>query len=278
MSSQSPSPEVVIQLESISLKYRLAQQKATAFKEYFIHWVNGSLEYKELWAVQDVSLSIQKGEVVGLVGRNGAGKSTLSKVISGVLPATEGKRTVNGLISPILELGTGFDPELTGEENIFLNALLRGHRRVEIEERLDQIIQFSGLGEFINSPVRNYSTGMLARLGFSVATAWQPDVLVLDEVLAVGDAQFLNQCHERIHRFCNDGTTVLIVSHSMSEVFSHCSRCIWLDQGKIQADGEPSHVLRLYAEACGDQKTLDMLDHHAAAAKESAPRPSKRSS
>lgn len=260
------SQDVVIRLEGIALRYRLAQQKATALKEYFIHWINGSLEYTELWALQDVNLEIHRGEVVGVVGRNGAGKSTMSKVISGVLPPTRGTCTVNGLVSPILELGTGFDPELTGFENIFLNALLRGHRQSDIEERLDSIIAFSGLEKFIHSPVRNYSTGMMARLGFSVATAWKPDVLVLDEVLAVGDARFLVQCHERIHNFCNDGTTVLIVSHSPSEILNHCTRCIWMDTGKVQADGPPPEVLRLYAEASEDEATLAMLESHQGAA------------
>ena len=255
------SADTVIQLKDIALRYRLAEQKATALKEYFIHWVNGSLAYKELWALKGVDLEVRRGEVLGIIGRNGAGKSTLSKIISGVLPATRGTCTVNGLVSPILELGTGFDPELTGHENIFLNALLRGHRQSEIEERLDSIIEFSGLEEFINSPVRNYSTGMMARLGFSVATAWQPDVLVLDEVLAVGDARFLNQCHDRIHRFCNDGTTVLIVSHSPSEILNHCTRTIWLDGGLMQADGPTPEVLRAYAEASQDTSTLEMLDH-----------------
>ncbi len=253
------SSQPVIELESIGLKYRLAEQRTTAVKEYFIHWVRGSLAYRELWAVRDVDLKIQRGEVVGIVGRNGAGKSTLSKVISGVLPPTLGRRTVRGLISPILELGTGFDPELTGHENIYLNALLRGHRHREVEERRDQIVEFSGLGDFIHSPVRNYSTGMMARLGFAVATAWQPDVLVLDEVLAVGDAQFLSRCHERIHKFCNDGTTVLIVSHSPSEILSHCTRCIWMDGGKIQADGTAHEVLTAYAESSDDEPTLAML-------------------
>lgn len=258
--------DTVIKLESVSLKYRLAEQKATALKEYFIHWVNGSLAYKELWALQEVDLEVRRGEVLGVVGRNGAGKSTLSKVISGVLPATRGTCTVNGLVSPILELGTGFDPELTGHENIFLNALLRGHRQGDIEAKLEDIIEFSGLRDFINSPVRNYSTGMMARLGFSVATAWQPDVLVLDEVLAVGDARFLNRCHERINRFCSDGTTVLIVSHSPSEILNHCTRCLWMDGGRIQAQGTPAEVLRLYAVASDDETTLTMLDAHQGAA------------
>ena len=253
------SSKPVIHLEAVGLKYRLAQQRATALKEYLIHWVHGSLAYQELWALKDVHLKVQRGEVLGIVGRNGAGKSTLSKVISGVLPPTLGRRTVAGLISPILELGTGFDPELTGHENIFLNALLRGHRHKDVEERLEGIIEFSGLQDFIHSPVRNYSTGMMARLGFSVATAWKPDVLVLDEVLAVGDARFLTRCHERIHSFCNDGTTVLIVSHSPSEILNHCTRCLWLDKGTIQADGSPRDVLTAYAHASSDTATLDML-------------------
>ena len=232
-------PEPIIELEGVSLRYRLARQKLPSFKEFIIHAATGGLSYSDLWALQDIDLAVERGEVLGIVGRNGAGKSTLSKVISGVLTPTRGCVVVRGRVSPVLELGTGFDPELTGVENVYLNALLRGQRRSEIDARLDDILTFSGLGDFVHSPVRNYSTGMVARLGFSVATAWTPDVLVLDEVLSVGDASFLGRCHQRIRELCGGGTTVLIVSHSPVEILTHCSRAIWIERGEIQRRGSP---------------------------------------
>jgi ABC-2 type transport system ATP-binding protein len=246
----------VIRLQQVSLRYRLAQQRVPSFKDYLIHALRGALTYRDLWALRDIDLSIGPGEVVGVIGRNGAGKSTLSKVISGVLKPTRGTIQVKGRVSPILELGTGLDPELTGLENIYLMALFRGHSRADVTARAESIADFSGLGEFIYSPVRNYSTGMTARLGFAIASAWIPEVLVLDEVLSVGDATFLNRCHQRLEEFRAAGTTVLLVSHSSMEILNHCTRCIWLDQGTLRADGSPREVVTLYAEYSGDSETL----------------------
>jgi len=199
------------------------------------------------------------------VGRNGAGKSTLLKVISRVLKPTGGRISVLGTLSPILELGTGFDPELTGFENIYLNALLLGRSRREVAGKVEDIIDFSGLGDFVRSPIRNYSSGMLARLGFSVATAWVPDILILDEVLAVGDASFTGKCEERIRRFHDAGTTVLMVSHSAEAVRKNCSRCIWLDAGRLIADGATEDVLKQYAGhgTDPDQRPAGHLTHSA---------------
>jgi ABC-type polysaccharide/polyol phosphate transport system ATPase subunit len=244
--------EPVIEIEGLSLCYRLAKQRVGSFKEYFIHLVRGSLSYQDLWALKDIDLTIERGEVVGIVGRNGAGKSTLSKVISGILLPTRGTLKVRGKISPILELGTGFDWELTGFENVYLNALLRGHRRREVDEKFDDIVEFSGVRRFIHSPVRNYSTGMMARLGFSIATAWVPEVLVLDEVLAVGDVRFLGRCHQRLRELRAAGTTILIVSHSPSEIIENCSRCLWLDEGLLKADGDPKGILGHYVDELQD--------------------------
>ncbi|MEM1206444.1 MAG: ABC transporter ATP-binding protein [Acidobacteriota bacterium] len=257
---QTQGEEEVVSLDGLSLCYRLAQQRVFSFKEYLINMIRGSLTYNDLWALQDIDLKVCRSEVLGVIGRNGAGKSTLLKVISGVLKPTSGQRRVAGKISPILELGTGFDFELTGLENIYLNALLRGHSRVEVHGKVDEIIEFSGLGDFIHSPVRNYSTGMMARLGFSVATAWVPEVLVLDEVLSVGDARFLKRCHQRLEAFREAGTTIFIVSHNPLEILHHCSRCLWLDGGQIQADGTPQEVVRAYAVSAGDDETVAMLD------------------
>jgi ABC-2 type transport system ATP-binding protein len=236
-----------IQLEEVSLCYRLAKQRIPSLKEYAIHWMRGALSYEKLWALRDISLTIRQGERVGIVGRNGAGKSTMLKVISRVLKPSAGTAEIRGRLSPILELGTGFDHELTGYENIYLNALLLGRQRKEIDEKIEAIVDFSGLGDFIRTPIRNYSSGMIARLGFSVATAWLPDVLVLDEVLAVGDASFTDRCQQRLNEFHDAGTTVLMVSHNAQAVRESCSRCIWLDAGRLRADGPTEEVLRQYS-------------------------------
>jgi ABC-2 type transport system ATP-binding protein len=245
----------VIELQDVSLCYRLAKQRIPSFKEYALHWMRGALTYEKLWALRDLNLRVEPGESLGIVGRNGAGKSTLLKVISRVLPPSAGRVTVHGRVAPILELGTGFDYELTGQENIFLNALLLGHSRKEIQERFDAIHEFSGLGDFIRSPIRNYSSGMLARLAFSVLTAWTPEVLVLDESLAVGDVHFVKKCEERIDQLRAQGTTLLLVSHLADAVRAHCRRCVWLDGGRIRADGRPDEILALYE---GGEATVEV--------------------
>lgn len=238
--------EPSIRLQDVSLRYRLAKQRLPSIKEFAIHWMRGALVYEDLWALRDVSFEVRQGETVGIVGRNGAGKSTLLKVISRVLKPSRGRVEVRGRIAPILELGTGFDHELTGLENIYLNALLLGRTRREIEEKLEEIVDFSGLGDFIRSPIRNYSSGMLARLGFSIATAWLPEILILDEVLAVGDAAFTERCEAKMRSFHEAGITILVVSHSDRVVRDTCSRCIWLDAGRLRADGGTAEVLDLY--------------------------------
>lgn len=238
--------EPVIRLDHVGLRYRLAKQRIPSLKEYAIHWMKGALDYEKLWALQDVSATIQRGESVGIVGRNGAGKSTLLKVVSGVLKPHRGTVVVDGRVAPILELGMGFDFELTGMENIYLNGLLLGRKKKEVEEKVDDIVEFSGLGEFIQSPIRNYSSGMQARLGFSIATAWIPDVLILDEVLAVGDARFLQRCEHRLRRFHEAGTTLLMVSHQAEGLQKNTERCLWLDHGRLRADGPTDEVLDQY--------------------------------
>ncbi|MFL6194026.1 MAG: ABC transporter ATP-binding protein [Thermoanaerobaculia bacterium] len=245
--------DVSIRLQEVSLCYRLAKQRVPSLKEYFIHFVRGSLSYEKLWALRDIELTVRRGETLGIIGRNGAGKSTLLKVISRVLKPTRGVARMQGRIAPILELGSGFDYELTGQENVFLNALLLGHTKREVEERMDEIIDFSGLGDFIRSPLRNYSSGMQARLGFAIATAWIPDLLILDEVLAVGDATFTGKCEERIQRFHDAGSTVLLVSHNVNAIIKNCTRCIWLDDGMVKADGGSREVVRMYLHEHGTE-------------------------
>jgi ABC-type polysaccharide/polyol phosphate transport system ATPase subunit len=242
-------PRPVIELQDVSLCYRLAKQRIPSFKEYALHWMRGALTYEQLWALRDVTLRVDRGESVGIVGRNGAGKSTLLKVISRVITPSEGRAIVRGRVSPILELGSGFDFELTGQENIYLNALLLGHSRREIDERFDGIVAFSGLADFIRSPIRNYSSGMLARLAFSILTAWKPDVLVLDEFLSVGDLHFVKKCQEWLDQVHAAGTTLLLVSHAPEAIQQNCRRCVWLDGGRIRADGRPDEVLALYAQS-----------------------------
>jgi ABC-2 type transport system ATP-binding protein/lipopolysaccharide transport system ATP-binding protein len=239
-------PESTISIDSVSLSYRLAKQRIPSFKDYAIHWLKGALTYESFWALTDVSFEIARGESVGIVGRNGAGKSSLLKIIAGVLPPTKGKVRVAERIAPILELGTGFDFELTGRENIHLNALLLGWSRREIAEREEAIVEFAELGQFIDAPLRAYSTGMFARLGFAIATAWHPDILILDEVFAAGDAAFTLKCEERIREFRKAGVTILLVSHAAYLVTETCDRCLWLDKGKLRADGPSVDVVRQY--------------------------------
>jgi ABC-2 type transport system ATP-binding protein/lipopolysaccharide transport system ATP-binding protein len=236
----------VVELSGVSLCYRLGKQRIPSIKEYAIHWMKGHLSYEKLWALRDLDLSIERGEMVGLVGRNGAGKSTLLKVICGVLKPTRGESVTRGRVAPILELGMGFDGELTGIENVYLNALLLGRSRAEIAQRLEWIVTCSGLGDFMRSPIRSYSTGMLARLGFSIATAWVPDLLVLDEVLAVGDARFVHRCTERIEELKQQGTTLLMVSHAAESIRENCDRCVWMERGAIEEDGPAGEVLEHY--------------------------------
>ena len=240
------SNEIALRIAGMSLCYRLAKQRVPSFKDYAIHWMKGALRYEKFWALQEIDFEVRRGESVGIVGMNGAGKSSLLKIIAGVLDPTVGTVEARGRVSPILELGTGFDPELTGRENIFLNGLLLGRTRREIRDREEAIIEFSELGDFIDSPIRTYSSGMTGRLGFSIATAWHPGILILDEVFAAGDAAFTRKCEQRIKAFHEAGVTALIVSHSADQILNNCSRCIWLDHGRLLADGEPAPVLEKY--------------------------------
>jgi len=242
-----PAATDLIRLDGVSMKYRLARQRQPSLKEYALHWVRGALVYEDLWALSDVSLRIGSGESIGIIGRNGAGKSTLLKVISRVLAPTGGHVDVRGRVVPVLDLGAGLDPELSGLENIYLNAMFLGRTRAEVAAACDGIVAASGLGDFIESPLRNYSAGMSARLAFSVATAWVPDVLILDEVLAVGDAGFVARCQQRLQEFRDRGATVLLVSHASQEIEASCRRVIWIDGGRVRADGPTGEVMGEYA-------------------------------
>ena len=208
--------------------------------------VQGKIKHKSFWALRHIDLEVKHGEIFGVLGRNGAGKSTLLKVISRVLTPVEGRVWTKGNISPLLQLGAGFHPELTGRENVYLNATLLGHSRKEVDKKLEEIINFAAIGNFIEAPLRTYSSGMQARLGFSVASAWQPDILILDEVLSVGDLGFQNKCFKRMAKFRDSGATVLMVSHSIERVRELCTRALWLDHGEIKLLGQADEVCDAY--------------------------------
>lgn len=239
----------VIVLDNVSVRYRAREEAIGTFKEYAIQVLKRNVRFREFSALNDINLDVQQGEILGIIGRNGAGKSTLLKVISRVLIPTEGRVRIRGRVSPLLELGAGFHPELTGRENIFLNGTLLGHTRREVESRLPEIIEFAELGAFIDSPLRTYSSGMVARLGFSVSTTWKPDILILDEILSVGDEAFRHKCQLRLEKYRDEGTTTLLVTHDSGTVQSLCSRAVWLDHGQIKAMGHSREVVELYHQA-----------------------------
>ena len=236
-------------LQDVSVHYRIPSEAIQTFKEYMIKLVKREIEHESFSALKDINLNVKRGEIFGIIGRNGAGKSTLMKVISKVLIPSEGRVWIKGNISPLLQLGAGFHPELTGRENIYLNATLLGHSHNEIEDKLEEIIAFAELGNFIEAPLRTYSSGMQSRLGFAVATAWQPDILILDEVLSVGDVAFQEKCIKRMINFRDSGATVLMVSHSIGQIRDVCQRAMWLDHGKIQKLGNAEEVCDNYQKA-----------------------------
>ena len=240
------SNDFVIELKAVSLKFKLQREKTPSLKEFIIKFLTRKVSYVDFYALKDINLKVKRGESVGIIGRNGAGKTTLLRVIAGIYKPTSGKVTVKGRIMPIIELGAGFDMELTGRENIFLNGLLLGMTRKEIEKKYDEIVEFSGLGEFINSPMRTYSSGMKLRLGFSIATAIDPDIILIDEVFAVGDKEFREKCVRRMREMMKKGATLLFVSHDMDAIKENCERVIWLEEGRIKEEGMVKDTLEGY--------------------------------
>ena len=244
----STAPEPVVVLENVSVQYRVPKERIGTFKEYAIRTLQRKIRIENFWALTDISLQVKEGEVFGLVGNNGAGKSTMLKVISKVLKPSKGRVRVYGKIAPLLELGAGFHPELSGRENVFLNGALLGYSREEMEAVFDDIVDFSELGQFINSPIRTYSSGMYARLGFAVATAHMPEILILDEILSVGDEAFQRKCNQRMKNFQQAGATVLMVSHGLDGLETMCDRIAWIDHGKLRKIGVPQDVIAAYRE------------------------------
>ena len=241
--------DTIIEVNDITMRFNLAEEKTDTIKEYFVKLVTGKLHFNEFYALKNVSFEVKRGEAVALIGKNGSGKSTMLKILAGVLYPTQGTVTVNGSIAPLIELGAGFDMELTAKENIYMNGAILGHNRAFMDEHFEEIVEFSELREFINVPLKNYSSGMIARLGFSIATIVRADVLIVDEVLAVGDFRFREKCQKKIAQLLDGGTTLLFVSHSAEQVRALCPKAVWLDHGEMMAFGSTEEVYGMYARA-----------------------------
>lgn len=238
--------KTMIEVQDVTMRFRMNSDKIMSLKEFVTTALRGKLAYSEFTALDHISFTVKKGETLGLIGRNGAGKSTMLKVISGILKPTQGSVVCHGNIVPMLELGSGFDFDLTGRENIFLNGAILGYSEEFLTAKYDEIVAFSELGQFIETPIRNYSSGMLARLAFSIASVVKPEVLIVDEILAVGDAAFQEKSRKRMMELMGGGTTVLFVSHSLEQVREMCRRVVWLEGGQIKMMGRAEDVCDKY--------------------------------
>ena len=243
------SEEYIVDVDHVTIRFNLASEKVDNLKEYVIRLLKHQLMFQEFLAVKDVSLKIRPGEAWGLIGINGSGKSTLLKAISGIMKPYKGTITVRGSISPLIELGAGFDPNMTARENIYLNGAVLVHSKKFMAEHFDEIVEFAGIEKFLDSPIKNFSSGMKARLGFAVATVVKPDVLIVDEVLAVGDVRFRKKCMKRMEELLGGGTTLLFVSHNIEQVKSLCTHALWLDHGDTVMAGPAEEVCNKYMEA-----------------------------
>ena len=239
----------MIKLENISMRFNLGIKKSFSFKEAFIRFFqfkNRKKKNQDFWALKDITFDVLKGEVVGLIGSNGAGKSTMLKIVSGVMKPTTGKITVNGVISPMIELGAGFDPELTARENIYLNGAILGYSKKFLDEKFDDIVEFSELREFLDVPLKNFSSGMTAKLAFSISTIVNPEILIVDEILSVGDIKFQEKSKNKMMELIKGGTTVLYVSHSLQAIRELCTKAIWIEHGKMIMIGDTKEVCDKY--------------------------------
>lgn len=240
--------KIMIDVDHVTIRFNLSSQKVDNLKEYLVKLVKHELMFQEFLAVKDVSFQVHKGEAWGLIGANGSGKSTMLKAISGIMKPYKGTVTVNGSVAPLIELGAGFDPECTARENIYLNGCVLGHSEKFMREHFDEIVEFAEIGQFLDSPIKNFSSGMKARLGFSVATMIKPDILIVDEVLAVGDYKFQQKCMKRMRELLDGGTTLLFVSHNTDQVRNLCDHAVWLDHGVARMQGEVNEVCNAYME------------------------------
>jgi len=248
---------ISIRAEHLTQRFRVIHERPDTVRELFAKFLRKPVKYRDFEAVSDASFTIYKGEMVGVIGRNGSGKSTLLKIVAGVYRPTSGSLHVNGAIAPLIELGAGMHPELTGRENILLNGLLMGYSKNEMAEREQRVIDFADIGDFINAPVKQYSSGMYLRLAFSVATEVDPDVLILDEIMAVGDFAFQEKCYERMQGFRAAGKTILMVTHSTEQILKLCDRGILMDRGTIAYNGDPQQAVDIYMrEANGKDEPL----------------------
>ena len=239
---------IMIDVDNVTVRFNLANQKVDNIKEYFVKMMKRELMFQEFLALQDISFQVRQGEAWGLIGTNGSGKSTMLKAISGILKPYKGSVKVNGTVAPLIELGAGFDQELTARENIFLNGCVLGHTEKFMKEHFDEIVEFAELHKFLDSPIKNYSSGMKARLGFSVATMVKPEILIVDEILAVGDYKFRQKCEQRMTEMLSGGTTLLYVSHNINEVKRLCDHAIWIDKGIARMQGDVNEVCDAYME------------------------------
>lgn len=238
--------DVIIKVSNATVRFNKATESYNGLKEYVIRMLKGELMFQEFLALKDINLEIKRGESWGLIGSNGSGKSTLLKLICGILKPYKGSVEVKGTIAPLIELGAGFDGELTARENIFLNGALLGHKKSFMQQYFDEIIEFSELQDFVDVPIKNFSSGMAARLGFAVATIVKPDILIVDEVLAVGDHAFQEKCKKRMEEMLKGGTTLLFVSHSAEQVKELCENVVWIDKGVVKMSGKATEVISFY--------------------------------
>lgn len=236
----------IIEISNVDMHFNMSKEKVNSLKEFVIKLIKRQLLYEDFIALRDVSVTIESGDVFGIVGLNGSGKSTLLKIISGILKPTSGTVHVCGSIAPLIELGAGFDLDLTARENIFLNGSVLGFPRKLMRERFDEIVEFSELREFLDVPMKNYSSGMIARVGFAIATITKPDILIVDEILSVGDFLFQKKCEERIEELMAGGTTVIIVSHAIAQIRRLCKHVMWLEKGKVKMIGNTEEVCTAY--------------------------------
>lgn len=237
---------LIIKVENATVRFNKASESISGLKEYVIKMLKRELMFQEFLALKNISFEVRKGESWALIGKNGSGKSTLLKLISGILEPYSGRVTVNGTIAPLIELGAGFEPELTARENIYLNGAILGYSKKFIDEHFNSIVDFSELQDFLDTPIKNFSSGMAARLGFSIATIVKPDILIVDEILAVGDFAFQEKCKHRMEELLSDGTTLFFVSHSIDQVKELCENAIWLEKGQIKAIGKTKDVAEQY--------------------------------